>query len=384
MHTTLSSKWAFLALFLATTLLAGCGVTTKKTFLDEPVQETVGNAVPISSATSETNSSGKLSQNPALNTGEKTRVQKLLNVFTPYRINIQQGNFISHEMLNRVQQGMTKEQVRFALGTPLLTDVFHAGRWDYIFRLQKPNGEITNNRVIVYFEDNRVARIVNDPLPNETQYLDTVAGPAKKQKVAETDKEENEKNTINEIEKDTDLPSEEATVAAIPVLQSQTTETSPSDTAESVDDTLHSAETTESYATPSPEPTEESEVVVPVVSSPVSAQPSYAQPAITETPDTDSDSSHTETDISKEKEEFHDSVQENQYESEPITTDTKEDVYTSTPEVDAEPVYTPQPIQSEAPQKATTIQDVSEELEEENYRAAPNSTMQLHELMQPQ
>jgi len=50
----------------------------------------------------------------------------------PYRIDVQQGNFVSQEMVSKLQLGMTREQVRAALGTPLLTDIFHVDRWDYV------------------------------------------------------------------------------------------------------------------------------------------------------------------------------------------------------------------------------------------------------------
>ena len=109
-------------------------------------------------------------------------MRKLFYIITPHQINIQQGNFVSQEMLDKIQPGMTKEQVRFALGTPLLSDIFHSGRWDYMFRLQKPDGRMTHNRVVIYFDNNRVARIVNDPLPNEKQYLEAIVGPVPKKK----------------------------------------------------------------------------------------------------------------------------------------------------------------------------------------------------------
>ena len=70
----------------------------------------------------------------------------------PYRMEIQQGNFISQEMIGHLKQGLTKEQVRFALGTPLLTDIFHADRWDYIFYRDIPDGRREQRKVTVYFE----------------------------------------------------------------------------------------------------------------------------------------------------------------------------------------------------------------------------------------
>ena len=59
---------------------------------------------------------------------------------TPYRIDIQQGNFVSQEMVAQLKPGMSKDQVRFVLGTPLLADIFHGDRWDYVYWRQAPGG----------------------------------------------------------------------------------------------------------------------------------------------------------------------------------------------------------------------------------------------------
>jgi outer membrane protein assembly factor BamE len=107
-----------------------------------------------------------------------TSLRKFLGVFTPYRPVIQQGNFISEEMLAQLKTGMTREQVRFILGTPLLTDIFHSERWDYPFRLDKGNGEITSSRVIVFFKDGKVERFEGGNLPTEKEYIARIAGPA--------------------------------------------------------------------------------------------------------------------------------------------------------------------------------------------------------------
>lgn len=103
-------------------------------------------------------------------------VKKWLIFFTPYRVNQQQGNFISAEMLDRLQPGMTKDQVRFALGTPLLMDMFHANRWDYPFRLLKKNGALSTYRVAIFFNQNGVVESVkHDALPSEIEYLEQIS-----------------------------------------------------------------------------------------------------------------------------------------------------------------------------------------------------------------
>jgi outer membrane protein assembly factor BamE len=81
---------------------------------------------------------------------------------TPYKVEIQQGNYISQEMVSQLKPGMSKEQVRFVLGTPLLTDIFHAERWDYVYWRETPAGQREQRRLAVYFEDGRLARLDGD------------------------------------------------------------------------------------------------------------------------------------------------------------------------------------------------------------------------------
>ena len=84
----------------------------------------------------------------------------------PYRIEIQQGNFVSQEMVSQLKPGMSKDQVRFVLGTALITDSFHADRWDYVFRRQKANSrELEQRKLAVYFEDGKLKRIEGDVTP---------------------------------------------------------------------------------------------------------------------------------------------------------------------------------------------------------------------------
>lgn len=104
--------------------------------------------------------------------------RSLFGIFSPYRIDIQQGNFVSREMVAQIKPGMTPDQVRFALGTPLLTDIFHADRWDYVFRLKKGNGEIITSKVVLRFKDNRLSSIDGADLPTEKDYLSLIAGTA--------------------------------------------------------------------------------------------------------------------------------------------------------------------------------------------------------------
>jgi len=70
-----------------------------------------------------------------------------------YRIDIQQGNAVSQDMINKLKPGMTKSQVSYVLGTPLLIDTFHPNRWDYIYSFHPGNGEREQRILTVYFTD---------------------------------------------------------------------------------------------------------------------------------------------------------------------------------------------------------------------------------------
>lgn len=105
---------------------------------------------------------------------------KLFGVVPVYRPDIQQGNFISKEMVAQLKVGMTPEQVRFVLGTPLLTDLFHETRWDYPFRIRKGDGEITSSRVVIFFKEGRVSHFEGGDLPEENDYLLRIAAPENK------------------------------------------------------------------------------------------------------------------------------------------------------------------------------------------------------------
>lgn len=89
----------------------------------------------------------------------------LPSVIAPYRIDIQQGNLVTQDMVARLQTGMTRAQVRFLLGTPLLTDVFHPDRWDYIYRYEKEGKLIEHRRIVAVFSSDKLLRIEGDVVP---------------------------------------------------------------------------------------------------------------------------------------------------------------------------------------------------------------------------
>ncbi len=77
-----------------------------------------------------------------------------------YRINIQQGNYLDQAAVEQVKAGMTRSQVRYLLGTPMVADSFNKERWDYIYYLKKGRTRhVDSRRVTVYFDGEKVARL---------------------------------------------------------------------------------------------------------------------------------------------------------------------------------------------------------------------------------
>lgn len=76
-----------------------------------------------------------------------------------YKIEIQQGNVITQEMVDKLKPGMTRSQIRFALGSPMISDVFHDNRWDYVYRLEQKGNLVEQRQLTVFFEDDKVVRV---------------------------------------------------------------------------------------------------------------------------------------------------------------------------------------------------------------------------------
>ncbi len=81
-----------------------------------------------------------------------------------YKIDIQQGNVLTQEMVAQLKPGQTREQVRYILGTPLLTDIFHQERWDYVYSYRNGRtGVVETRQFSVFFDkDNRLERASGD------------------------------------------------------------------------------------------------------------------------------------------------------------------------------------------------------------------------------
>jgi len=89
----------------------------------------------------------------------------MLPGLSPHKIDIQQGNYVTQDMVARLKPGMSKSQVRFALGTPLVIDPFHNDRWDYVYVLNKRGRLVEQRRIVVHFSDDKLTRIDGDVVP---------------------------------------------------------------------------------------------------------------------------------------------------------------------------------------------------------------------------
>ena len=94
-------------------------------------------------------------------------------VVRPFKMDIQQGNVVTSKMLLQLRPGMTKSQVKFVMGTPLINDSFHTNRWDYFYQMRRAGKVIEQRRVILDFEKELLVRVRGDVVPQGTPGADT-------------------------------------------------------------------------------------------------------------------------------------------------------------------------------------------------------------------
>jgi outer membrane protein assembly factor BamE len=92
-----------------------------------------------------------------------------------YRIDVQQGNFVTQDLVDRLKPGMTKAEVKQILGTPLLTDVFHANRWDYYFSNVKGGKVADRTRLTVLFVNDKLSSLSGGVRPGTTPSTQSAA-----------------------------------------------------------------------------------------------------------------------------------------------------------------------------------------------------------------
>jgi outer membrane protein assembly factor BamE len=108
---------------------------------------------------------------------------QIANVITPYKVEVVQGNFVSREQVEALKPGMGRQQVRDILGTPLVTSVFHADRWDYVFTIKRQGVAPQQRRLAVFFNGEVLARYEGDPMPSEAEFVATLDNKRKNAKV---------------------------------------------------------------------------------------------------------------------------------------------------------------------------------------------------------
>lgn len=99
----------------------------------------------------------------------------LITQFGVYKLDINQGNFLSQDMVDRLKVGQTKQQVRLALGTPLVASAFRENRWDYVYKFQRRGRVVEQRQFTVYFQDDLLARWEGDEMPQSAQELNRIA-----------------------------------------------------------------------------------------------------------------------------------------------------------------------------------------------------------------
>ena len=95
--------------------------------------------------------------------------------FGVYKIDINQGNYITQDMVDRLKTGQTKTQVRLALGTPLVQSAFRDSRWDYVYKFRRQGKLIEHRQFTVYFADDKHARWEGDEMPRSVADLNKAA-----------------------------------------------------------------------------------------------------------------------------------------------------------------------------------------------------------------
>lgn len=103
--------------------------------------------------------------------GALSACTSVATLVTPYKIDIQQGNVVTREQAQALAPGMSRLQVRDILGSPLLTSVFHADRWDYVFTFRRQGATPQQRKLTVFFKDDVLERFEGDELPTEAEFV---------------------------------------------------------------------------------------------------------------------------------------------------------------------------------------------------------------------
>ncbi|ROZ64888.1 outer membrane protein assembly factor BamE [Ramlibacter sp. WS9] len=123
--------------------------------------------------------------------------QRLAGIVTPYKVEVVQGNFVSKEQAEAVKPGMTRQQVRDILGTPLVTSIFHNERWDYVFTLKRQGVPAQERKLAVHFKGGVMERAEGDEMPSEAEFVATLGSKHKNAKVPPLEASEDKLQQFN-------------------------------------------------------------------------------------------------------------------------------------------------------------------------------------------
>src|SRR3954463_5613948 len=111
-----------------------------------------------------------------------------MDSFAVYKIDINQGNYLSQDMVDKLKPGMTKQQVRLVLGTPLVTSAFRDNRWDYVYEFARQGKVREHRQFTIYFAEDKLARWEGDEMPQSVVELNRSASDKALQMPKEADK----------------------------------------------------------------------------------------------------------------------------------------------------------------------------------------------------
>jgi len=86
-----------------------------------------------------------------------------------YRIDVEQGNIVTSDMIEKLRPGLTEAQLRFVLGSPQIVDPFEPGRWVYLYKLRRGNGEVVDNKLVLWLENGALTRWEGGALPDSAR-----------------------------------------------------------------------------------------------------------------------------------------------------------------------------------------------------------------------
>jgi len=109
--------------------------------------------------------------------------RKFADAITPYKVEVVQGNVVTKEQVEALQQGMSRQQVKDLLGTPLLISVFHSNRWDYVFTIKRPGVPEQTRKFSVFFQGDALDRYEGDEMPSEDEFVASLTTSIKHPKV---------------------------------------------------------------------------------------------------------------------------------------------------------------------------------------------------------